>query len=273
MPPIFPELPIVTPDPPRKSQAEKYGSMFTLGIAGLVVAVGLVGWFAFNLWAMRGIWDAVYRLHDAHRPEADRIQAAYSLARDPRVGQRQLYEMVELNRNLPPLARYLLAEALTAEAAEADPRAYALAVARSKGWPDWLRLLLVRPLAYGAGAGMAIPSAPLEELEHLDDPILPLWAAYARAAAGDARAGRSLEAAAREGGPRAEQARLLREALRANGKERAEVLNRATRRLRSDHPGAAKVWDGWTEERGRLRPGTGEDSPRSHGEHGERKSS
>ena len=28
MPPIFPELPIVTPDPPRKSQVEKYGSMF-----------------------------------------------------------------------------------------------------------------------------------------------------------------------------------------------------------------------------------------------------
>jgi len=252
MPPIFPELPIVTPDPPRKSQVEKYGSLFYVGIAGLVVVLALVGWFALNLWSMRGVWDAVYRLHDTHRPQAERIAAAYALARDPRVGQRQLYEMVERNRNLPPLARYLLAESLTAEAASADPRAYAYAVARSKGWPDWLRLLLVRPLAYGSGAGLSIPAESLEELERFPDPLIPIWAAYARAAAGNREARRSLEAAARGGSPRAEQARLLLAALQADGTERAAMLDRATRRLRADHPGAAKLWEGWDERDGRL---------------------
>ena len=38
-----------------------------------------------------------------------------------------------------------------------DPRAYALTVALSQDWPDWLRLVLSRRLAYGATRGYAIP--------------------------------------------------------------------------------------------------------------------
>ena len=252
MPPIFPGLPIITPDPPRKSQAVKYGGLYYIGITGLVVLIALVGWFALSAWALRGVWDDIYRLHDQRRSDAERIEAAHRLSREPSVSQRQRYDMVERNRGLPATARYLLAESLTAEAAEGDPRAYAMAVARSRGWPDWLRLLLLRPLAYGAGKDLGFPTEPLEELSRSTDPMIPLWAAYTRAVLGVAAAERSLEKVARGEDSRGMQARLLLAALRARGTERVALLDRATIRLRSDHPGAAEVWAGWTERAGRL---------------------
>ena len=193
----FPSLPIVTPDPPRRSAVEKYGSMYLLGLAGLVVVVGLVSWFAIGVWSLRAVWSDIYILHDESRPIAERVQAAYALSRDPRVTPPQRWEMC-LRKPLPELARYVLAESLTAEIVRADPRHYSLMVARSPGWPDWLRLLLVRPLAYGAAEGLASPREPLVELGRHHDPAIRLWADFARSAspdvATDPAAGKELDA-------------------------------------------------------------------------------
>ena len=86
---------------------------------------------------------------------AHRIGAS-TLSRDQRVTDHQLMEIC-LRRDLPDRARYVLAEAVSTEAVARDPRAYALTVARSQDWPDWLRLVLARRLAYGATRGYAIP--------------------------------------------------------------------------------------------------------------------
>src|SRR4051812_27063925 len=88
----FPSLPIVTPDPPRRSDPDKYGGLFYLGAVGLAILVALVGWFAWGAWTHRDIWTNVYVLHDQKHSERDRLQAAYALARDPRVNQRQYWD-------------------------------------------------------------------------------------------------------------------------------------------------------------------------------------
>ena len=208
----FPSLPIVTPDPPRRSAVEKYGGMYLLGLAGLVVVVGLVSWFAIGVWSLRAVWSDIYILHDESRPVAERVQAAYALGRDPRVTPPQRWEMC-LRKPLPELARYVLAESLTAEIVRADPRHYSLMVARSPGWPDWLRLLLVRPLAYGAAEGLARPREALVELGRHHDPAIRLWADFARSAspdvASDPDAGKELERTAADDGPDRELAVLL----------------------------------------------------------------
>src|SRR5262249_1328295 len=109
MPTEFPKLPIVTLDPARRSEREKYGGLYVLGIAGLVVIVALVAWFGYGLWSLRDVWANIYLLHDAHRSDAERIQAAYTLSRDPRMTPRQSWDIC-LRRTLPDLARYLIAE-------------------------------------------------------------------------------------------------------------------------------------------------------------------
>ena len=101
----FPSLPIINnPQAPARSQREKYGTLFYLGILGLIVLVTLVGWFGYRVWSLRDVWAKIYVLNDAREPEARRIQAAFSLGRDPRVEQRQLWDL-SLRRGLPELAR------------------------------------------------------------------------------------------------------------------------------------------------------------------------
>jgi hypothetical protein len=259
----FPTLPIVTPDPPRLSEREKYGGLFTLGAIGLVVLLMLVGWFAWGAWSLRAVWSNIYTLHDGHRPEVERIQAAYALSRDPRVTPRQYWDMC-LRKPLPELARYVLAEALTAEAATADPRGYALTVARSPGWPGWLRLLLTRPMAYAAAQGEVVSAGPLRELRDThDDPAIGLWANFALAAStpGDREAANALVTASQRDGPNQALAQRLLAALRADGPDRTRRLDEATLWLRTHHPEAARVWAGWRIEEGRLVP---EPAPKLH---------
>jgi hypothetical protein len=250
----WPSLPVIRVEAPRKTQAEKYGGLYYLGIAGLFVLVGLIGWFAYGAWSLRDVGTWIYVLHDRSRPEAERIQAAYALSRDPRVNQRQLWDMCVRDGGLPPLARYLIAEALTAEAASADPRGYALTVARSEGWPDWLRLLLLRPLAYRAAGGGTIAPGPLDELRGHPDPIIGLWSAFAQAASRDEGdpARQDLGRAAEAEGPDRELAGILLEALEAQGTRRIPLLDRATLWVRRHHPGAARLWAGWEVRGDRL---------------------
>ena len=82
----FPSLPIINnPQAPARSQREKYGTLFYLGILGLIVLVTLVGWFGYRVWSLRDVWAKIYVLNDAREPEARRIQAAFSL-RPPDLG-------------------------------------------------------------------------------------------------------------------------------------------------------------------------------------------
>lgn len=244
--PVFPSLPIVTPDAKPRSQSDRYGGLFYLGIAGLIALLALFGWFGFGLWSTRAVWTNVYVLHDENRPEQERVQAAYAIGRDPHVNQRQLWDIC-LRRSLPEIARYLLAEALTADAAVDDPKAYGLAVARSEGWPDWLRLLLTRPIAYAAGRGSPVAREPLVELTGNSDPTVVLWARFALAASldGDAESGAILQRSAETPGPYHELAQLLVRALEARYDARKALLDEATLWMRSHHPDAARVWKGW----------------------------
>jgi hypothetical protein len=262
--PRFPDLPILNPaelpaaaaGPPR-GQREKYGALFYVGIVGLVVLVALIGWFGHGLWSNRDIWADVYVLNDASRAETDRLDAALRLARNPRLDDGPRMEMA-LRKDLPALARYLLAESVSTELVAQDPRLYAMTVARSEGWPDWLRLILSRRLAFGAGRGYDIPREALDELKRHPDPMIGLWASYSLAVvphgdADPAPAG-ELTKAARGQGPTAELAALLHAALLAANEEREFRLDEATEWLRRHHPQAAEIWRGWEIQDRRVVP-------------------
>jgi hypothetical protein len=255
----FPSLPIVTPDPPaapRRSVAERYGTLFYLGLGGLALLITMVAWFAVSAWNARSLWINVYILHDESRPESERIEAAYRLSHDPKANQRQLWD-ITLRKPLPPLARYVVAEALTAEAAIADPHAYGTAVARSEGWPDWLRLMLLRPITYAAAMGLPVDRPALQELSRSADPNIRLWATASLALGpeGEPQAREALARAAVSDGPLKKLAGSLRDAAEyRNEQQRLLALNRATLLLRSDQPEIARLWNGWTEEAGRLVP-------------------
>lgn len=240
--PQFPELPILTPDPPRKTQTEKYGALLYLGLAGLAGLVVLIAWFGQGVWSMRSVWADVYLVNDPRRAEPERVNAAWRLARDSRVTPRQRWDLA-LSRTPPPLARYLLAESLTSEATQADPRGYALSVARSEGWPGWLRVLLARPLAYAAGEGGTVDRQGLEELAKNPDPAVALFAEFALTMARSPVDPRPIPSSESPVGV----ARLLAEARTAPQPRRGELLDAATRRLRRDHPAAARLWAGWEE--------------------------
>jgi hypothetical protein len=250
----FPKLPILNQaELPALTQREKYGGLFYLGVGGLLVLIALVGWFSYSVWAIRDVFTDVYLLHDLYRPDAERVQAAFRLTQNARLNDTQLMQM-GLERDLPDLARYLLAEAVSTDAVAQDPWSYAFTVARSPAWPDWLRLLLSRRLAYGAGRGYAIPRDPLEELARHADPMISLWAICALAALPDAdpRWVAELEKPAQEKGERGELAASLLAALRSPETEREGRLDAATRWIRHHHPQAAKIWQGWDAKKGQL---------------------
>ncbi len=244
---VFPTLPVLNANEVRKTDREKYGALFYLGTGGLLVVLGLLGWFTWQAWGLRDVWTNIYTLHDAQRSVQDRVQAAYTLSRDPRVNPRQRHDNA-LSKNLPPLGRYLLAESLDAEAASADPRAYGLAVLRSEGWPVWLRLLLTRPMAYAATRGLSVDRLSLEELTRDPDRATSLWATYALAAGpeGNPDSLRALREVARSDTPDHDLAVLLVAALEAGGPaERFKALDTATLWLRTHQPDAARLWTGW----------------------------
>jgi len=96
------------------------------------------------------------------------------------------------------------------------------------------------------------------ELGRHHDPAIRLWADFARSAspdvATDPNAGKELESTAAGNGPDRELAVLLREALRADGTERAQILDRATLWLRDHHFEAARLWEAWEDRGDRLAP-------------------
>ena len=165
----FPELPIVTPDPPRLTLREKYGNFYYFGIAGLIVSLSLVFQFSYGLWASWDTWKAFFVLAHPLKPEAERIQAAWFLRHSPDINDAQRAD-IALRKELPTLGRYLVAEGLSPHAIQVDPKAYALMVAKSEGWPDWLRLLMARPMAYGVGEGYRFAWEALELLRQNPDP-------------------------------------------------------------------------------------------------------
>ncbi len=250
----FPDLPIVTPDPPpsKRSEAEKYGGLFYLGIAGLVVVLAMILWFGLGVWQLRDLWTSIYRLNQNQLPEAERIDAAWAIRHHPGVTQRQLWDLA-LSRVPPDLARYLLAEGLTAEALRGDPTGYVLSVARSQGWPAWLRLLLMRPMAYDDGK-IALAPDPLQELRQNPDPFVPLWAAYIQARVLDVREPREfLEHQAEKPDAQGEMANRLLHALdEPSTADRLRALDDATLWMRRHHPPSAQVWNGWTERNGHF---------------------
>ena len=252
----LPSLPILNPNevpapaaaPPARGQREKYGSLFYLGVGGLVVLVGLIGWFAHGLWANRDIWSDVYTLSDPRRDDPERVEAALRLAGNPRFDDPARLGLA-LRKDLPSMARYLLAESISTDLVAHDPRAYAFTVARSEGWPDWLRLLLARRLAYGAGHHYAIPRPALEELRRHPDPMIALWSTYAMTVlprgGPDPALAAALEESTHRPAPFGELATMLDAAKRAKGKARDRQLDEATNWLRRHHPLAAEVWHGW----------------------------
>ena len=256
--PKFPVLTIVTTDPPRRSTAERYGALFYMGIGGLLIVLALVTWFGWSAWNLRAVWRNVYVLHEESRPEFERIQAAYDLGHDPNVNQRQLWD-IALRKSLPDLARYLIAESLTAEATIADPRAYGIAVSKSEGWPDWLRLLLVRPMTYASALGLPIEKPSLIELSKNPDQFIGLWAkaAIAIGPAHDPEYGALLRGDAFNKSPEQGLAMILVKALDATKEpDRIAALNEATIWVRDQYPEALKVWKGWQEQGGKLLPST-----------------
>jgi hypothetical protein len=254
-PPAFPALPIITPDAPRKTQREKYGALFYLGIAGLLISLVLVGRFAWEMWSLRDVWSNIYVLHDVSRPLGDRLQAAHALARDARVTAQQRWD-IALRKPLPDLARYLVAESLTTDAVKSDPAQFVRIVAFSEGWPEWLRLLGLRAMALAAAEGVSLPEEAVDALARRPDPLFASWADYIRAVTTDtdrAAAARLRERAAGSG-PDTGTARELAAAIEAGSFERTSHLEAATRLIRTDSPEAARVWAGWDEREGQLEP-------------------
>ena len=253
------DLPIVTPDPPPRSRSavERYGGLYYLGIGGLIFVLGLLGIFGVGAWRLRDLFRAVYVLHDPRESDAARISAAYTLSRDPNVTAPQYWE-IALRRDVPDPARYLMAESLTSAIVTTAPREYCLAAARSRSWPEWLRVLAVRPISYAADDGITLPAEALMELREDPDPAVRLLNAYTEAAIGPPSAATAKEARARlrsaavgEDFP-AELAKLLEKALGRSGELRDAFLDEATRLIRAEHPSARRAWEGWAIRDGKV---------------------
>ena len=256
--PRFIPLPLPThhlPPGPARSQREKYGTLFYLGIAGLVVLVALVGWFGYRAWSMRDVWSNIYILHDASVPEEKRVQAAFTLSRDPRVEQNQLWDL-SLNRRLPELARYLLAEGIGPELVAQDPQGYASAVTLSPDWPDWLRLVLVRPLAYAATRGHSLSRERLGELCRRSTETRSFGSGLSTpwpSRPGPTRRPWSRSSVLRR--PRDPSVSWPNSSwprFDSDEAHRLEILDRATAWNRQHHPDTIRLWQGWTFRDGKL---------------------
>ena len=253
----FPALPIITldqpPPAPKLTQQQKYGGLFWLGIVGLFVVVALVGWFGWNLYAMRDVWTNVYALHETSKPESERIQAAFSLSRDVRVNAQQRWD-IALRKPLPPLARYLIAESWTTDIPRSDTVTFAKTITYSEGWPEWLKLLGVRLMAVSAGEGQEFPVDVLNDLVKDKNPNIGLFVDYVRAVSQtpDPQAAERIRLAGKSDSPSAGLAQFLEKALDPNSIERSERLNQATEWLWSHDPEAMKITQGWRVIDGKL---------------------
>jgi hypothetical protein len=261
--PILPSVPPPGLPPPRvsaRTDAQKYGALFWAGLVGLVAVVAMVGWFGIGIYRMSDVLGLTYTLHDPKEPEPMRVQAAYAIARSGRATDRQLWDMAIRTTN-PPLARYVLAEALTADAVRADVRGYSLAVARSPGWPGWFRWLIFRPMALRAGEGVQ-PSAELvaEIRDALPEGAARLWVAFFVLAGGSDD--HALGEWAREAMKHAKADDALRplavqfdDLLRQKDPGRRRIqLERATHWMRHNEPQCEALWRGWEIRDGRLGP-------------------
>ena len=100
----------------------------------------------------------------------------YRLSRDPRVNDDQRMEIC-LRRDVPDLARYLLAEAVSTDAVAHDPRSFCAGggaqrrLARLAAASCWRGGWRTGPLA-----AYAIPREALDELAQHADPMIGLWA-------------------------------------------------------------------------------------------------
>jgi hypothetical protein len=234
----FPKLTILpdTPAPaqPRLSNSEKYGSLYWLGISGLVVSILLVGWFTWNLVAMRQVWRAVYVLHDTSGSTESRLAAVETLLNDPRVQPSQVQPMI-FRPTLPDKARYLLAESLEKALSPVEARQMLglLASNNATAPPNWLRGQLARLAAVTIPAGRNYPAESFRKLMGDDDAVVADWAAYALAVNGepaDAQtANERLTKRAAEGSP---LANALVDAAKAADKSAAFAL--ARRAMRSE---------------------------------------
>jgi len=213
----------------------------------------MVANFAYRIYVTRDLWVAIYVLGNPGFSEPERLRAAWALTHHPDANDVQRMELA-FNKSLPDLGRYIVAEGLTTEAIRSDPKAYALMVAKSEGWPNWLRLILIRPMAYGVGEGYRIAWEPLDLLRHNKDQAVGLWATYTRAAmgTGEPEAAADLEAAGRRDGFFRPLALLLDQAVKARGPDRVKKLDEATAWLREHHPVVSMLWKGWEEKGGKL---------------------
>jgi hypothetical protein len=125
-----------------------------------------------------------------------------------------------------------------------NPREFALTVALSQDWPDWLRLVLARRLAYGATRGYAIPDVALEELSRHPDPMIRLCTLYALAMMPNDKTGAAAKLADASHAPddNGKLAAMLLATKDAPPEERERRLDEATLWLRDHHPQAAKIW-------------------------------
>ncbi|MBI1325225.1 hypothetical protein GC170_18830 [bacterium] len=241
----FPKLTILPDTPatnqPRLSNAEKYGSLYWLGISGLIFSLGLVAWFAWSLVAMRSVWQAVYVLHDTSRPTEERLAAARSLLADPRVQPAQIQPMI-FRPTLPDKARYLLAEGLDKAVSSADARQMlaVLATKNASSPPNWLRGHLARLAAVTIPGDARFPAEAFRNLLADDDQVVSDWAAFAlavRGAEADKSAGMArLEKRSAEGSP---LAKALADAAKAPQEQ--SLLNKANNAMRIETPATRAI--------------------------------
>jgi|GEM_PF-3596081 len=189
----FPKLTILPdfspPPQPRLTNSEKYGSLYWMGIAGLIASIMLVSWFAVNLWMMRDVWQAIYVLHDADSPVDARVQAAEFLSTDPRMEPSQIQPMI-FRKSLPEKARYILAEHLdkALSAKDAGEMLQLLSTEGPTSPPNWLRGHLARLAVITLKPDSSFPVTTLTKFIADPDPVVADWAAFGLARCLDPKA-------------------------------------------------------------------------------------